>query len=113
MRKKQSLPGFWEWAEHVRGDRVLEILAVRIGQWHQGHRPQAGGVVDQHIHAAERACQLDRRRMDVLFPGDVTGDPVSLGPSPRDFVDAFAPAGHEGDVCAARQRFLDQRQSES
>ena len=99
-------------ADQVDGQRLLQRLALGVGQQRQRHRPEARRVVDQHVEPAEAAGDLQRDRVDVVLAADVADDAVRAG-RVGGALDGARGAGDEGDARAVRGELPHQRQAEA
>ena len=92
----------------------LEIFALGVGEERERRRPEARGVVDEHVEAAEGAELIwSGDRVDVLLPRDVADDAVGAGMVAGNAVDALAGAGDEGDAGAAAAELAHEREAET
>ena len=111
--RSEECPGQSEWAEHVRRQRDLEVLALRVAQESERHRSQARGVVDEHVEAAKDPGDLEGDRIDVFLPCDVADDAVRAGMRPGDGFDVRGCAGDEGHVSAAAEKLAHEREAQT
>src|SRR5208283_5982540 len=101
-----------EGARHVDGERALKIIAFGVGEQRERRRPEAGGIVDQRVEAAEVPSDLERDWVDVLLAPDIADDAAGAG-LPGDPLHVKGRACDEGDASATRRKIFDQRQSEA
>jgi hypothetical protein len=101
-----------ERADEIHRERLLEVLAVGVGEQSERHRAEAGGAVDQHVEAAEVAGDLQGDRMDVVLAADVADNAGGAG-VPGGFGDSLGGAGDEGDARALGSELADQREAEA
>ena len=104
-QRTQQRFGQPERAEHVGGQRQLEVLARRVAEQRQRHRSQARGVVDEHVETAKGAGDLQSDRIDVFLPRDVADDAVRARMCQGDGLDVRGCACDEGHVRAAAEEF--------
>ena len=102
-----------ERSEQVGLQRDFEVLALGVAEQGERHRPEARGVVDEHVEAAERAADLQGDGVRVGLLRDVADDAVAAGKRRRGAGDGSALAGDEGDAIAARRKGLGERAAEA
>jgi hypothetical protein len=75
-------------------------------------RPQARGVVDEHIEIAEVPGDLERHGVDIFLAPKIADDTAGAC-FPGDLLHELGPTGNERDPNATRGKIPDQRQSEA
>ena len=102
-----------EGTDDVGVEGELQLFALGVGERRERHGAEAGGVVDQDVHPAEPAGELEGDPVDGGLVGHVAGDADRARQLAREGVHPWRGAGDEADPGTAPVRGPDQGEAEA